>query len=89
LKRIIEILKENNNFKIEISGHTDSIGTDEYNLQLSQKRADEIKKYLIQNGIIDNRIISKGYGNTFPITSNQTEAGRAENRRVEIFFKTE
>ncbi|HPI18894.1 MAG TPA: OmpA family protein [Candidatus Kapabacteria bacterium] len=87
LNRISEILKEYRNYKIEIAGHTDSVGTKEYNIILSQNRADAVKNYLIRKGIENNRIHSKGFGNEFPVESNQTEEGRAKNRRVEIKFK--
>ena len=86
LERIVQILNENIDFKIEISGYTDSIGTNDYNKVLSQKRADAVKNYLVMKGIEMERISSKGYGNDFPVDSNNTEEGRAKNRRVEIQF---
>ncbi len=86
LERIVQILNENIDFKIEISGYTDSIGTNDYNKVLSQKRADAVKNYLLMKGIQNDRISSKGYGNDFPVDSNNTEEGRAKNRRVEIQF---
>jgi len=89
LNRISEILKENRNYIIEIAGHTDSVGTNEYNLILSKNRADAVKNYLINKGIESERIHSKGFGNAFPVETNQTEEGRAKNRRVEIKFRKE
>ena len=70
--------------EIEISGHTDSKGSDDYNLQLSQGRADAVRQYLVDNGISEDRIISKGYGETVPLADNDTEEGRQTNRRVQF-----
>ncbi len=84
LDAIVDILKQNPQFKIEISGHTDNVGTDESNLVLSQNRANAVVKYLISKGIPKERLIAKGYGKTKPIANNQTEEGRAQNRRVEF-----
>lgn len=80
------ILEENENIKVLIEGHTDSTGSDSYNLKLSQKRADAIKDNLISNGVEADRIISKGYGEAKPIQPNKTAEGRAANRRVEVIF---
>ncbi|MDR1976076.1 MAG: OmpA family protein [Campylobacteraceae bacterium] len=79
-------IKENLNIRILIEGHTDSIGDDSYNLELSEKRAKLLKNSLIENGVDADRIIARGYGESKPIKPNQTEEGRAENRRVEIIF---
>ena len=85
LKKIAEILKNNPNLKIEVAGHTDSIGSDEYNLKLSQKRAEAVKNVLIDKfGINSNRIVAKGYGEKYPLVPNTTATNRALNRRVEI-----
>jgi len=85
LKKIAEILKNNPNLKIEVAGHTDSIGSDEYNLKLSQKRAEAVKNVLIDKfGIDSNRIVAKGYGEKYPLVPNTTATNRALNRRVEI-----
>jgi outer membrane protein OmpA-like peptidoglycan-associated protein len=71
--------------KVEISAHTDNRGSDAYNLQLSQKRAESVVNYLISKGIAANRIIAKGYGESKPLASNDDEAeGRELNRRVEF-----
>ena len=70
---------------IEIQGHTDSRGRDRYNLKLSDKRAAAVVKYLVTKGGVDpSRLSSKGYGETMPIADNETEEGRAMNRRVEF-----
>ena len=69
---------------VEISGHTDSIGSDQYNLGLSQRRADAVVEYLVKKGIDTASFISKGYGEKNPIADNETEEGRSLNRRVEM-----
>ncbi|MDR0762528.1 MAG: OmpA family protein [Campylobacteraceae bacterium] len=78
--------EENENVKVLIEGHTDSTGSDSYNLKLSQKRADAIKDSLVNNGVATDRIISKGYGEAKPLQPNKTAEGRAANRRVEVIF---
>jgi len=65
-------------------GHTDSIGTEQYNLGLSQRRAESVKAYLVNRGIPANRIYTEGKGESNPVASNATREGRAQNRRVEI-----
>ena len=84
LDQLVNELKIIKYEKIIIEGHTDSIGSEEYNLKLSKKRADSIAKYLIFRGISKNKIQTIGYGEKRPIFSNKTEEGRAKNRRVEI-----
>ncbi len=84
LDRLAEFIKSHENIKIEISGHTDSKGADEYNLQLSQKRADAVKNYLISKGCNAEQLISKGYGSQIPVADNNTDEGRQQNRRVEF-----
>ncbi len=69
---------------IDVSGHTDSIGTDAVNQRLSEQRANAVADYLTYQGINRARIATRGYGKQFPIASNDTEEGRAKNRRVEI-----
>ncbi len=84
LNRLVQFIKENPDIKIEISGHTDNVGTSQYNKQLSQKRADAVKKYLVSQGCPADRLISVGYGESKPIASNSTDKGKAQNRRVEF-----
>ena len=72
--------------KIVIEGHTDSVGRSEYNLTLSKRRADEVKKALVAKDIDESRIETKGYGETTPLASNKTAAGRQQNRRVEVII---
>ncbi|MFN3603837.1 MAG: OmpA family protein [Leptonema sp. (in: bacteria)] len=89
LDSIIEILKKYPNQEIQISGHTDNIGDENYNQELSEKRAKTIAEYLIQNGIPENQISYKGYGDKKPLHPNDTPENRKKNRRVEILIITE
>ncbi|MEE4196220.1 MAG: OmpA family protein [Bacteroidales bacterium] len=84
LDKLTRFLEENPALKIEISGHTDSVGTNEYNLILSEKRAKSVVNYLVSQGIAMERLTSKGYGEEQPVDTNETEEGRANNRRTEI-----
>jgi OmpA-OmpF porin, OOP family len=77
-------MKENPDLAMEISAHTDNIGSFEYNMQLSQSRAQSIVDYLVLKGIDKQRLVAKGYGESRPISSNNTEDGRLKNRRVEF-----
>jgi len=84
LKRMVQVMLDNATLRIEIRGHTDNTGTDAINDALSQARADAVKIYLLTAGIPAARIQSKGYGSKKPKASNETEEGRAQNRRVEF-----
>ncbi|MDD4603121.1 MAG: OmpA family protein [Bacteroidales bacterium] len=84
LHKLLELLKNNPKLKIEISGHTDIIGTMGHNLELSKNRAKTVYDYLILNGIVKDRLSFEGYGSNNPVDSNETEAGRANNRRTEF-----
>ncbi len=84
LEAIVVIMKKYPASKFRIEGHTDSRGSDAYNMKLSQRRADAVKNYLVEHGISADRLEAKGYGETKPIATNKTAAGRAKNRRVEI-----
>ncbi len=84
LERLYKILVDNPTIKVEISGHTDSEGSDDYNLDLSDRRAESVVKYLSEKGIDSGRMIWKGYGETVPIATNETAEGRQENRRTEF-----
>ncbi|PKN15494.1 MAG: OmpA family protein [Deltaproteobacteria bacterium HGW-Deltaproteobacteria-24] len=83
LSRFAEVLQTYPSVKTKLSAHTDSLGTEEYNLKLSQDRADAVKKALVKLGIDETRITTKGYGETKPVGNNATAEGRAQNRRVE------
>jgi outer membrane protein OmpA-like peptidoglycan-associated protein/tetratricopeptide (TPR) repeat protein len=84
LNRLVDLLNKNSKMKIEIGGHTDNKGTKEYNQLLSQNRAKSVYDYLVQHGIDKTRLTYKGYGLTLPIDTNDTEEGRANNRRTEF-----
>jgi OOP family OmpA-OmpF porin len=72
--------------KVLVKGHTDSTGSDDYNLKLSQKRADSVKNKLVEKGVNENRVTTEGYGELEPLEPNLTKEGRAANRRAEITF---
>jgi OOP family OmpA-OmpF porin len=84
LEKVVTFLNENPTVEIEIQGHTDSDGPDAANLSLSQSRSQSVVNYIISQGISKGRLRAKGFGETKPIDSNQTPAGRANNRRVEF-----
>jgi len=84
LDRVVLALQDWPHVRVEIGGHTDSIGSDSHNLSLSQARADSVRDYLVSQGIDDSRLVAKGYGETDPIDDNKTSEGRARNRRVEL-----
>lgn len=84
LQKILRFLKENPEISVEISGHTDNSGSAAYNVALSEKRAQAVNNYLIEAGIAPGRLVTKGYGSSQPIASNDTEAGRQQNRRIEF-----
>ena len=84
LNKVVEFLKNNPTVEIEISGHTDSKGSDDYNLNLSQGRSQSVVDYIVSQGIDAFRLAAHGYGETKPIDTNNTEDGRANNRRVEF-----
>lgn len=84
LSRILKFMKENPSIKIEISGHTDDVGSDVANLELSKKRAQSVVEYLSKIGITPARLISKGYGETQPLNPNTSDENRAMNRRIEF-----
>lgn len=84
LSKLTALLKNQPNLRIEISGHTDSMGDKKANQTLSENRARSVKDYLVQNGIPADRITYKGYGDAKPVASNETEDGRAQNRRTEF-----
>lgn len=87
LNRLIGILKKYGHLRIEIAGHTDITGTAAYNVDLSDRRANAVMRYLIDSGVGEERLSAKGYGQSQPVDTNDTEEGRANNRRVEIRFK--
>lgn len=84
LDKLAQVLKNNMDTNINIYGHTDSKGTDAYNLSLSERRAAAVKSYLVAQGVSSSRMFTMGVGEKEPVASNDTDAGRAENRRVEF-----
>lgn len=84
LDSVVLVLQEYNKTIIEVAGHTDSTGARDYNQQLSERRAGTVAQYLRAKGVMDQRIISRGYGEDYPIATNATPEGRAKNRRVEL-----
>jgi outer membrane protein OmpA-like peptidoglycan-associated protein len=69
---------------IEVIGHTDDVGDDDYNMELSEQRAESVRNYLIGAGVDGSKMVTVGAGESMPIASNKTDEGRAENRRVEV-----
>jgi OmpA-OmpF porin, OOP family len=84
LDKVISVMKENPYYNLEINGHTDSQGIALKNLELSQKRAEAVKNYLVKGGVDASKLTAKGLGQSVPIASNTTPAGREKNRRVEF-----
>ena len=89
LAKISGIVLAHPGLKLEIEGHTDSVGSDEYNQQLSENRAGAVRDYLLQQGIAINNLLTRGFGETMPVASNDTPAGRQQNRRVELVVSGE
>jgi outer membrane protein OmpA-like peptidoglycan-associated protein len=87
--KLVEFLQKYTNRNVLIEGHTDSVGSDEFNLTLSQKRADSLKEALTGKGVEEKRITTIGYGKKFPVASNDTASGKQQNRRVEVSILNE
>ena len=87
LNDVVTILTENPSFKVQIDGHTDFVGSDEYNQGLSDARAASVKAYFVSKGINESRLSSAGYGESKPVADNKTAIGRAQNRRVEMTLR--
>ena len=84
LAKISGIILAHPSLHLQVEGHTDSVGSDEYNQQLSEKRAGAVREYLVQQGISSDAIEAHGLGKTEPVASNETAEGRQQNRRVEM-----
>jgi OOP family OmpA-OmpF porin len=84
LDSLLEKIKGINLEVVIAVGHTDSIGSDAYNMNLSKRRAEAVKAYLVSKGIEANRVYTEGKGETQPVADNRTREGRAKNRRVEV-----
>ncbi|QRQ99488.1 OmpA family protein [Dyadobacter sandarakinus] len=83
LDKMIDFLKKNPGIRIEVSGHTDDVGSDKVNLDLSQKRAQSVLEYLEKSGVATARLTAKGYGKTKPVAPNDSDLNRQKNRRIE------
>jgi OmpA-OmpF porin, OOP family len=86
LQPLVTVLRAHPERQVTIEGYTDSMGSESYNLGLSQRRAEAVRDFLIQNGVDASRIIARGYGAAAPVAPNTTEAGRQQNRRVEVII---
>ena len=84
LDKVAESLKAWPEVKVEVGGHTDSSGSAAHNLELSNRRAESVKTYLVRKGVDPSRLTAKGHGQTQPVDENKTEEGKAKNRRVEL-----
>jgi outer membrane protein OmpA-like peptidoglycan-associated protein len=84
LDKVADVMKTNPEMEVKIIGHTDSVGADKYNMDLSLKRAKAIKGYLVKKGVAGERLMTEGRGKKTPIATNDTEEGRARNRRIEL-----
>ncbi len=84
LDSVVLVLRKYSDTLLKIVGHTDSVGSESYNLDLSERRANTVARYLISQGIAPRRIQAYGAGEGFPVATNETESGRSENRRVEL-----
>jgi outer membrane protein OmpA-like peptidoglycan-associated protein len=84
IEKLSETLKKYDDTNILIEGHTDNTGEDAYNQKLSENRADAVENHIVAQGITDSRITTKGYGESQPLDSNESEAGKQKNRRVDV-----
>ncbi|HEY4798430.1 MAG TPA: OmpA family protein, partial [Bacteroidia bacterium] len=84
LNELVEYMKLKKSLVIEIAGHTDNVGKADANQLLSQNRSNSVRDYLLKHGIAENRVVAKGYGDTQPIASNDSDAGKQKNRRTEV-----
>lgn len=87
LGKISQTLQKFEKTIIMVEGHADAQGADDYNLQLSQRRADAVGQQLTSRGVIPQRVLNRGHGEAFPIASNDSESGRSQNRRVELVMR--
>ena len=84
LSRISGILASHQGLRVEVEGHTDNVGADDYNQQLSERRGASVRTYLVQQGIASGAVGTTGFGEGTPVATNGTAAGRQQNRRVEL-----
>ncbi len=84
LNRWVDMLNENSHISLEVAGHADSIGSESYNQKLSERRAEAVVSFMVDGGIANERLTAMGFGESQPVTSNETEDGRQQNRRVQV-----
>ena len=84
LNRLIAFMNENKGARVDLSGHTDNVGSDAYNQALSERRVNSVRDYVVGKGVDRGRVSGQGFGESKPIADNKTAEGRAKNRRVEI-----
>ncbi len=84
LAKVSGILLAYPGLRLEVEGHTDSVGTEEYNQRLSEQRAGSVRDYLLQQGVSDGAMVARGFGKSHPIAPNTSMQGRQQNRRVEL-----
>ena len=89
LANVAGIVAGHPGLKLDVEGHTDSVGGDEYNQKLSEQRAGSVRDYLLSQGLKSDILTAKGFGETIPVASNDTAAGRQQNRRVELVVSGE
>jgi len=89
LAKVSGILLAHPGLKVDVEGHTDSVGGEEYNQRLSEQRAAAVRDYLVQQGVSMNAVAARGFGKTQPIASNDNAIGRQQNRRVELVVSGE
>lgn len=89
LAKISGIVLAHPGLHLEVEGHTDSVGSDEYNQRLSEQRADAVRSFLVQQGVSNNVVVARGFGESSPVASNDIAAGRQQNRRVEMVVSGE
>ena len=84
LDKLADTLNKSKDWTLEIQGHTDDKGSDDFNMKLSQNRADSVRNYLITKGVLADTITAKGFGESTPLVANDSDANREKNRRVEF-----
>jgi outer membrane protein OmpA-like peptidoglycan-associated protein len=84
LAKVAGIVSGHPGLSLDVEGHTDSVGGDEYNQKLSEQRGESVRDYLVQQGMSASSVTTRGFGKTQPVASNDTTAGRQQNRRVEL-----
>ena len=82
-----DYLELNKDLRLLIQGHTDDIGGADFNLNLSRKRAERVREFLVKNGISEDRLTNEGLGESRPVADNSTEAGRSQNRKIEFIVR--